>query len=179
MPKVARNGQAEILSPDCLEELWLTLPPQYGALFGCCYYTLARVSEVRRLRAEDFLNGKVVYRCQNTKTKTTRTAKISTKLQQLLDQGHLPSSGFLFPGRSPETCLTRQACDLVLRQTCEYLGWKGVSTHSFRRSGATHMHQRGVPLETIRRCGGWQSLLTLQRYLGIENEAVDEAFLVL
>jgi integrase/recombinase XerD len=180
MPKVARNGQAEILSPERLSELWTVLPSRYVALFGCCYYTLARVGEARQLRAEDLLNGKVVYRCQNTKSKTTRTAKISTKLQELLDRAELPASGFLFPGsRSPDTCVTRQACDHALRQTCDYLGWRGVSTHSFRRSGATHLHLKGVPLETIRRCGGWSSLEVLQIYLGIADGAADEALLLL
>jgi integrase/recombinase XerD len=178
MPKVNRNGQAEILTPDQLEELWRMLPPRYAALFGCCYYTLARVSEARQLRSEDLLNGKVVYRCQNTKMKRTRTAKVSGKLQALLDRAELPVSEFLFPGRN-EKPVTRQACDLMLRQTCDYLGWRGISTHSFRRSGATHLHLQGVPLETIRRCGGWSSLVVLQRYLGIEDEAVDEAFLLL
>jgi integrase/recombinase XerD len=178
MPKVDRNGQAEILTSAQIDELWGELPPRYGALFGCCYYTLARISEARQLRAEDVLNGKVVYRRLNTKMKKTRTAKVSDKLQQLLDRAALPTSGYLFPGRG-EKAVTRQACDLMLRQTCDYVGWKGVSTHSFRRSGATHLYVQGVPLETIRRCGGWSSLEGLQRYLGIEDEAVDEAFFLL
>ncbi len=178
MPKVDRNGQAEILTPDQIDELFGMLPLRYGALFGCCYYTLARVGEARQLRAEDLVNGKIVYRCQNTKAKKTRTARVSDKLQGLLDRSELPTSSYLFPGRG-DRALTRQACDLALRQVCDYVGWRGVSTHSFRRSGATHLHLQGVPLETIRRCGGWSSLVVLQRYLGIEDEAVDEAFLML
>jgi integrase/recombinase XerD len=178
MPKVERNGQSEILSSEQIDLLWEYLPLRYGALFGCCYYTLARIGEARQLEAQDLVNGRIVYRSCNTKTKRSRTAKISDKLQGLLDEAALPSQGYLFPGRF-EGPVTRQACDLVLRDTCQALGWRGISTHSFRRSGATALYLKGVPLETIRRCGGWSSLAGLQRYLEIEAEATDEAFALL
>jgi integrase len=40
-----------------------------------------------------------------------------------------------------------------------------VDLHGFRRYFATTMMQAGVPVETVRQWGGWQSLETMLRYL--------------
>ena len=45
--------------------------------------------------------------------------------------------------------MTRQAVDQKLRPVCETLSLRGVGTQSFRRSLATNLHSKGIPLKTI------------------------------
>ncbi|ROI07336.1 site-specific integrase, partial [Microcystis aeruginosa FACHB-524] len=82
---------------------------------------------------------------------------------------------FLFPGRFKTKPLTTAYADLVLRQTCDRLGLKGISTHSFRRTALTRMHLAGVPLRTIQRISGHSSLAALSVYLEVTDQNVRDA----
>jgi integrase/recombinase XerD len=194
MPKVNRSGQATVLSPDQVQLLLSELPPKHRLAAAIAYYTAARIGEVLQLRAEAIAAGEIVFTCQTTKTKTTRTAKIPSPLAQLLSeyrQGpvkgwhhhqtyQLPRKGWLFLNPAGTGPLTRQGFDAVLRRTCDYLGFDsdsfvGVSTHSFRRSAATTLHKRGVPLQAIARVTGHATLSALQRYLDVHAEEAAKA----
>ena len=67
-----RNGQAEILREDPLEELLGTLSPKHKLLFGICYYTSCRISEALKLEQSDFISDRIIFRAATTKTKKTR-----------------------------------------------------------------------------------------------------------
>lgn len=175
MPKVNRNGQATVLTAAQLNELWSRLQPPHRLITQLCYYTAARVGEVCSLSAEDLVNGEIVYRARNTKTDTTRTIAIAPPLTAALSQVMLPVQGYLFPGKFSGHMST-QAVDLALRERCAYLGFKGVSTHSFRRSLLTHLYQAGHSLRTLQQVSGHADLGNLARYLDIDR---DEATRVL
>ncbi len=89
------------------------------------------------------------------------------ELVALLSDATLPTEGYLFP--SPRTAghITRQAVDKELRQVCEALELRGVGTHSFRRSLATNLHGKGIPLKTIASITGHESLNELSVYLDV------------
>ena len=83
-----------------------------------------------------------------------------------------PSQGYLFPGRR-KGHLSRQAADLVLRQVCEQLQLKGASTHRFRWTGITKLHDAGVPLWRIQARTGHVSLGNLALYVDVRRSEVD------
>jgi len=174
MPKVNRNGQAVVLTDDQLTELFATLEQPHGLLFQICYYTAARVGEVVQLRAEDILAGRVVYRARTTKTKTTRDVAIAPPLSVALKSMELPQSGYLFPGRF-NNHMTTQAADKALRQVCDYLGFQGVSTHSFRRSLLTKMHNQGHSLRTLQQITKHSDIGNLAKYLDVGQQEADAA----
>lgn len=66
--------------------------------------------------------------------------------------------------------MTRAAADLILKAACERLGLVGVSTHSFRRTALTNLHNNGVPLRVIQQISGHSSLGVLQRYLEVDPQ---------
>jgi integrase/recombinase XerD len=167
-----RNGQAEVLTEQQLEDLMQVLPETHRLVFAICYYTSCRVSEALKLERSDLIRDRIVFRACTTKTKTTRDVKIPLKLQAILQQTELPSSGYLFPGKKGGH-LTRQAADLALRNACDYLGVEGVSTHSFRRTGLTKLYKQGVPLKTLQERTGHADLGNLAKYLAIGKEEVD------
>jgi integrase/recombinase XerD len=178
MPKVNRNGQATVLTPEQLNELWQTLTPTHKLITQFCYYTAARVGEVCNLKAEDIISGEIVYRAANTKTDTTRTIAIAPPLAQAIAAVKLPSNGYLFPSpRNAQKPISTQAVDLALREATDYLGFKGVSTHSFRRSLLTHMYRAGHNLRTLQRISGHENIGSLALYLDVDREEATAALM--
>lgn len=175
MPKNNRNGQADIWSEEQFDRVLAELSPKMRCLLSICYYTSCRISEALQLTAEDVVGDRLVFRRATTKTKRTREVKIHPKLAAVMAETELPSSGYLFPGRGRSGHLTRQAVDRALREACDYLGLKGYSTHSSRRTAATRLNNAGVPLRVIQQIGGWSSLAALQRYLEVTPDQVEAA----
>lgn len=167
MAKVNRFGQAAVFTPEQLQELWGELSQPHLVISQICYYTAARIGEVLQLRAEDIKGERIVYRASNTKTKKTRTVKVPQQLKEVLEAADLPHSGFLFPGSGKSGHLTKEAFEKALKRAAQLIGVDGVSTHSFRRSMATHLHLAGVPLRSIQRLTGHSTLASLERYLDI------------
>lgn len=174
MPKNHRNGQAEIWGEQ-LDEVMADLPPKMRAIFSICRYTGCRVSEARQLKAEDLIGDCIVFRKATTKGKATRQVNIHPALKAVLAQVELPTTGYLFPGRSGERAITRQACDKALRKVCDRIALKGHSTHSFRRTTLTQLSNSQVPLRVIQEISGHKSLQELQRYLAVSPEQVESA----
>lgn len=174
MPKVNRNGQAAVLSDEQLAQLFNELYLPHRLLFQICYYTAARVGEVVKLQVDDIAAGRITYRAQNTKTKRTRSVVIAPPLREAMKAGALPQTGYLFPGRSSGH-LTTQAADKALRQACDYLNLEGVSTHSFRRSLLTKMHQQGHSLRTLQQITKHADIGNLAKYLDVGQQEADEA----
>ncbi|PSN08512.1 hypothetical protein C7293_30100, partial [filamentous cyanobacterium CCT1] len=105
MPKVARKGQAEILSREQLAELWAELDQPHQLIAQLAYYTGSRIGEVVALRAEDMVGSRIVIR--QSKTETTKTVDIVTPLADAITLAPLPGSGYLFPA-SPRTQAERK-----------------------------------------------------------------------
>ncbi|PZV10282.1 MAG: hypothetical protein DCF32_00240 [Leptolyngbya sp.] len=79
--------------------------------------------------------------------------------------------------RPPRQHISTRAVDKALRRACDLLGLEGVSTHTFRRSLATHLYDAGVPLRQIMAITGHASLASLTSYLNLEQRAAGDALL--
>lgn len=175
MAKSNRNGQATVLTPNQLREIWGELDQPYRLVTQIAYFTAARCGEVVSLERTDLCGDAIIYRAAKTKTRTTRTAQVPPQLQQHLARVALPSSGYLFPSSSGSGHLTVRAVDKWVRRAADLVGIDGVSTHSFRRSQATHLHLAGVPLRAIQRVTGHATLAALERYLDIGSTEAFES----
>ena len=172
--KVNRNGQAEILTADQLDELFDTLPYPHRLIAALCYYTSCRVSEAISLKTEDINNGRIIFRRANTKQKRTKEVSIPTKLQAELDLVNLPQTGYLFPGQYGGH-ITRQTVDYAIRKATDYIGLLGVSSHSFRRTAITKLYRAGVDLKTIQQRSGHASIANVGIYIQGLDGAADTA----
>lgn len=173
-----RNGQAKILTEKEIEAIFNLLNPRDRAIFAICLFCGCRISEALSIRISDIANGVITLRKAATKGKKgSRSLPISPNLAAILkDYLRITFPGeFLFPGRDGSKPLTTAYADLVLRETCQKLGIKGVSTHSFRRTALTRMHSAGVPLRTIQRISGHSSLATLSLYLEVSDQSLIDA----
>jgi len=172
-----RNGKAKILNSEQLQNLFDYLPAKYRVLFGICLFTGCRVSEAIQLRREDIYDSQILFRKSTTKGQIkTREVDLHPMLAKYLDGYELPLTGYLFPHKidSGKPMLT-QGADETLRKTCDALGYKGVSTHSFRRTALTMMSASGIPLRHIQEISGHSSLAMLQRYLDVTPTQKKEA----
>jgi integrase len=86
-----------------------------------------------------------------------------------------PANPYLFPGSKGKGHIGTAPMQLVLREACQKLGIVGVSSHSWRRTALTEMYRRGVPLKTIQKISGHESLAALQLYLEVDPEQVEAA----
>lgn len=179
--KLDGHGQAKILTPDEIHRLFADgfQTERDRALFGICLYTGCRISEALALTPDDVAGDSITFRKANTKGKTgTRQVPISPQLQVLL-KNYSSAKRYLFPGRHGLGKMSRGAAHEILGEACDRVGLKGVSTHSFRRTALTKMHNEGIPLRVIQRVSGHKTLQALQRYLEVGEEQVESAIAAL
>jgi integrase/recombinase XerD len=171
--KINGHGQAKILSDGELMEFFIYTPQPYKTIFAICLYTGCRVSEALALEKKYIGRDVIVLPKGITKGKTdTRTIDISPELKMFLDcYKPVRESIYMFPGkRGVRDTVSRSTAHLVLNQICSKIRVVGASTHSFRRTALTKMHNRGIPLAVIQEISGHASLADLQYYLSVTPE---------
>ena len=182
--KVAGNGQGKVLTANELKRLFSDgfVSDRDRALFAICLFTGCRISEALALQVTDIKNKTITFRKSTTKGKLkTRTIDIPGSLTKYLaEYSPLPNpyNPYLFPSRISKP-LTRSMADKLLRAACSRIGVEGVSTHSFRRTALTQMHNAGIPLRHIQEISGHNDLGTLQRYLEVSPEQRKKAVSVI
>ena len=182
--KVKGNGQGKVLTANELKRLFSDglVNERDRALFAICLFTGCRISEALALQVTDIKNKTITFRKSTTKGKLkTRTIDIPVPLLRYLDEYQLPPlpyNPYLFPSREGKA-LSRSMADKLLRAACRRIGVEGVSTHSFRRTALTQMHNAGIPLRHIQEISGHNDLGTLQRYLEVSPEQRKKAVSVI
>lgn len=72
--------------------------------------------------------------------------------------------------------LTTRAIQKQLALFCEYLGYEGISTHSFRKWYATEIYRsNGYDIALVQRLSQHSSTAVTQRYIGIEPQRIEKA----
>jgi integrase/recombinase XerD len=138
------------------------LPPERDqALFGICLYTTARINEVCSLHSADVYGGegrvrdRITFWRATTKGKQdTRSIPVSPELKQLLLEGYRSRRPYWFPGRWGRGHICPESADAILRAAFKRLGIEGASTHSFRRTAITWMHNERVSIKHIQLISG-------------------------
>ncbi len=182
--KVKGNGQGKVLTADELKRLFSDglISQRARCLFAICLFTGCRISEALALQVTDIKNKTITFRKSTTKGKLkTRTIDIPAPLVEYLAEYQPPPNPYnrsLFPSREGKP-LSRSMADKLLRAACRRIGVEGVSTHSFRRTALTQMHNAGIPLRHIQEISGHNDLGTLQRYLEVSPEQRKKAVSVI
>jgi integrase/recombinase XerD len=170
MGKVSRSGQAAILSNEQIDRVIGICRAPYKYVVAIAAFTGCRISEALALKSENLNLGGETITFVVTKTGKPRTVFLHPELVAMLSDAALPSNGYLFPSTRTAGHVTRQAVDQELRGVLADLGIQGASTHSFRRSLATNLHGKGVPLKAIAAVTGHESLASLSLYIDVTDE---------
>lgn len=134
-----------------------------------------RISDILRLRLCDIVRDGDRYRLSIVEQKTgkERVFTVPLVIQQYLENYALRNSigrtETLFP-------ITERAVQKQLALVCDYLGYEGISTHSFRKWYATEIYKNnGYDVALVQRLLQHSSASTTQRYIGIEPQRIEQA----
>ena len=134
-----------------------------------------RISDIVKLRLCDIVLDGDRYRLEIVEQKTgkSRVFTVPLVIQQYIEnyclRNGLRRDELIFP-------LTERAIQKQLKIVCDYLGFEGISTHSFRKWYATEIYKNsGYDIALVQRLLQHSSAATTQRYIGMEPQRIETA----
>ena len=134
-----------------------------------------RISDIVKLRLCDIVLDGGRYRLEIVEQKTgkRRIFTVPLVIQQYIEnyclRNGLRRDERIFP-------LTERAIQKQLKIVCDYLGFEGISTHSFRKWYATEIYKNsGYDIALVQRLLQHSSAATTQRYIGMEPQRIEAA----
>ena len=134
-----------------------------------------RISDILRLRLCDVVRDGDRFRLEVVEQKTgkQRIFTVPLVIQQYMEnyclRNDIHRNERIFP-------ITERAVQKQLRIVCDYLGYEGIGTHSFRKWYATEIYKaNGYDIALVQRLLQHSSAATTQRYIGIEPQRIEQA----
>lgn len=136
-----------------------------------------RISDVLRLTLDSFVRVGDKYRINIYEKKTGKyrdflvPVEVYTLIVEYACKQGLGSKARLF-------AITERMVSEHLKLACQYLGYKGIGTHSFRKAFATQAYTNSdYNAEVVRRLLQHSSVVTTQRYIGVGDKEIEDALL--
>lgn len=145
------------------------------ALIECLYSTGVRVSELISLDRQDidFDNMRVVVYGKGAKERETYlTASACMHLKEYLDTRTDDNEALFVSLREPHERLTVSGVEEILRKLGKSTGIDKVHPHRFRRTMATNILNKGMPIEEVKELLGHVKLDTTLIYCQVNKENV-------
>lgn len=134
-----------------------------------------RISDILRLRLCDIVRDGDRYRLEITEQKTQkqRIFTVPLLIRQYIEnyclRNGIRSNDIIFP-------ISERAIQKQLALVCDWLGYEGISTHSFRKWYATEIYKdSGYDIALVQRLLQHSSASVTQRYIGIEPQRIESA----
>ena len=178
------NKQTTVLTTEQYNEI-ITTMKQGGAGF-CANERIAtalvlegnlgiRIGDIVQLRLCDIVKDGNRYRLsiREQKTGKKRFFTVPVAIYRYIDdyrmRNGIGKEELLFP-------VTTRAVQKHLATVCEYLGFTGIGTHSFRKWYATEIYRNnGYDIALVQRLLQHSSAAITQRYIGIEPQRIEQA----
>lgn len=134
-----------------------------------------RISDILRLRLCDIVRDGDRFRLEiiEQKTQKQRIFTVPLLIQQYIEnyclRNGIRANDIIFP-------ISERAIQKQLALVCDWLGYDGISTHSFRKWYATEIYKdSGFDIVLVQRLLQHSSASVTQRYIGIEPQRIEEA----
>lgn len=134
-----------------------------------------RVSDIVQLRLNDIVKDGDRYRLDITEQKTqkkrvfTVPKEIYNYIKQYCIDNEIKSNEQIFR-------LTERAVQKHLKLVCDYLGYEGIGTHSFRKFFATNVYKNNdYNIILVQELLQHSSPTITQRYIGISSKDIETA----
>ena len=134
-----------------------------------------RISDIVQLRLKDIVKDGERYRLDITEQKTqkkrtfTVPREIYNYIKQYCVDSEIKSTDMMFP-------LTERAVQKHLKLVCDYLGYEGIGTHSFRKFFATNVYQdNNYNIVLVQELLQHSDPSITQRYIGISSKDLELA----
>jgi integrase/recombinase XerD len=179
LPRPRREQKLpDLLNEDEVKRLFESVHNiKHRTMLMLAYASGLRVSEVVRLRIEDFDGERGLIHIRDAKGKKDRFTVFPESLRgQLLaywKEYQLGRTGWLFPGQNPNYHLAERSIQAVMTRAVKTAGiTKPVSMHALRHSFATHLLEHGTDLRYIQDLLGHQSVRTTEIYTHVSKKAI-------
>lgn len=134
-----------------------------------------RISDILQLRLSNIIRDGNRYRLDivEQKTKKKREFTVPTDIyiyiQNYALENNINPSAKLFD-------IGERAVNKHLHLVCDYLGYEGIGSHSFRKYFATSIYvNNNYDINLVRVLLQHSSTVTTQRYIGIQNKNIEDA----
>ena len=134
-----------------------------------------RISDILKLKLNDIVKDGERYRLDITEQKTgkKRTFTVLTEMYNYIKmyclENYIKPNEIIFP-------ITERAIQKQLKAVCDYLGYDGISTHSFRKFFATNVYvNNDYNIVIVQRLLQHSTPAVTQQYIGIEPKAIENA----
>ncbi len=134
-----------------------------------------RISDILKLRPCDIVLDGDRYRLEIIEQKTSKRREFTVPLvlKQYLDNYCLRHN---IRQNEPIFGFTARAVQKQLQIVCDYLGYEGISTHSFRKWYATEIYKNnGYDIVLVQTLLQHSSAAVTQKYIGIEMQRIETA----
>lgn len=189
--KLNRHGKATIFTEsDYLKFRDKVTSKTHRLIFDFGWWTGERMGAILLLTVDNVYSNAakseprdyVTYPASTRKDRNTRQVRIHPELGTNLWAYRPPLEGYLFQRlRHPGQAISMSDIDALMRYYLHKLGWheRGYSTHSFRRSFITRLHEKGVDPILMQQLTGHANITNLMRYVEVDPNRVDRALLSL
>ena len=134
-----------------------------------------RISDILKLKLNDIVKDGDRYRLDITEQKTgkkrvfTVPAEIYNYIKQYCIDNEIKSNSIIFD-------ISERAVQKHLKLVCDYLGFTGISTHSFRKFFATNIYMNNdYNIILVQELLQHSSPAITQRYIGIGSKQLETA----
>lgn len=143
------------------------------------YSTGTRISEALKLNVKDvnFSESEVIVFGKGHKERIVYLSDIASKyLQDYLEDRYAQPDEPLFTHQVNRQRMTDRGAQVLLRELGVKAGVENVHPHRFRRTMATHLLDRGMPIEQIKEVLGHERLDTTMIYCNVNTGKVKANF---
>ena len=143
------------------------------------YSTGTRVSESLSLNVKDvnFSEGEVIVFGKGHKERVVYLSDTASKyLQEYLEDRYAQPDEPLFTHQVNHQRMTPRGAQVLLKEVGDKAGVENVHPHRFRRTMATHLLDRGMPIEQIKEVLGHERLDTTMIYCNVNSGKVKASF---
>ncbi len=134
-----------------------------------------RISDIIKLKLNDIIKDGERYRLDIIEQKTgkQRIFTVPVELYQYISQycidNNIKSNAIIFQ-------ITERAIQKHLKLVCDYLGYKGISTHSFRKFFATNIYiNNNYNIVLVQQLLQHSNPAITQKYIGIGTKELENA----
>lgn len=134
-----------------------------------------RISDIVKLRLMDIVRDGDRYRLsiKEQKTQKARTFTVPLALYQFI---RCYCMDYDISPEAPIFPITERAAQKQLKLVCDYLGYTGISTHSFRKFYATEIYKNShYNIALVQQLLQHSSAAVTQRYIGIQQQEIEKA----
>lgn len=133
-----------------------------------------RIGDVLRLRLDDIIYDGTRYHfyMREHKTGKLRTFTIPDQCYRMLEKYAKAKE---IPSDKPLFDMTVRNVQARLSDVCDYLGYKHIGSHSFRKYAATRLYKlSGYDIEMVRKFLQHSSSAVTMRYIGLQDERFEK-----